>query len=160
MIATMNWDIIWEGIIVAAFTSALTGAFSFFKWIQPRRKLKEEKERQLEVGWFGRAGIPGVSQDVIAMPLRMDGVERGLTQVRDSVDTMSGTMDKLETAVTESNGFVKEVKTMVTGLSARLPGATAAEVNSAFEAAAKTSTDNAGRILTALDEHDENGHGV
>ena len=157
MTAAMDWGLVWVGIIVATFTSAVTGAVSYVKWILPRRKEKEARDHQLELGWFGRPGVPGVSDDVIAMPLRVDGVEKGLVQVRDSVDGMAINVDSLASTVKESNGFVKEVRGMVASILHRTPGVTLEEASQLVTESDKATAAGQAGIIDAIAEHGENG---
>lgn len=125
MIATIHfWDVVWEGILVAVATSGITGTVSYVKWIAPRRKEKEEKERQLEIGWFGRPGTP-IEPEIIAMPLRVDGMEKGLRQLDDTVHGLKGIVE-------ESNGNSKRTMEIVEELQARVPAVTKAEVVAAI----------------------------
>jgi hypothetical protein len=109
-------NVVLAAVATALVSVAATGFFSWVKWILPRRKAEEQAERDRMVVWYGDPGIPGARQAVVAMPLRVEGVETGLVQVRDTVDILRGDVGQLVDRVNEANGTAKRTEGKVDDL--------------------------------------------
>lgn len=154
-------DEILAAVIATIGASALTALGSYVKWIYPRRKSEEAAERvRLEV-WNGREAIPGAAPEIVAMPLRVEGVEKGLVQVRDAVDALTerqnaanGTASRIERKVDDliAKGIVTKADLLETAqeLAARTL-AQQTTLIAAIQEAAEASTTNTATIIERMD---------
>jgi hypothetical protein len=148
----------WLDYLVPLGTAGGGAASVYGLVVRPRQKEHEKHEieraeqRRVSDGFmYGIKPIPGVTDGVLAAPLRLQGVEEGLKENTEAVKAMGQWQKEANGTYRRIEGMVNDLTDMVKDIKGAPPGATLPQVVDAVHAHDEKTETKQAEILSAIE---------